>query len=299
MAIKVGAVGRIPTCTPAEALAMHPGQEEWYGPVTHPDDEPGSHWYIRPVFLRHKELSSDGEGFEVVHIRWLCFARVTSNTLSMHWRGFSYIPTRRGEEASDKEDEEIIVGDEDMPGKRGIQFPYWYYIPRLADEIEELTQSSLKAVNLTDVILHRMWNIYLKSPEYKWTHLRIRAQSGTVALSAHSGNDDSSVKEIETEGIKELARVLRTSVEMELKETYGFELPDPHWFDDVILATLIKEYGARSYQFSLKQGNQWLFRAHTYFGEQTDIRSIDSLPHMRFTKKNDLAQLYFLLQHIF
>ena len=116
-------------------------------------------------------------------------------------------------------------------------------------------------------------------------------------LSAHAG----AVVEIEVAGIRRLAHTIRRSVEQELNVNHDLELPDPEDFDEVILRTLIREFGTLSYEFSLEnQNGDRLFRTHSYFGMKPNSTSSDTFPHVNVytTWRDDLGQLRFLLQHL-
>lgn len=314
VAVKVGSLnpcfqGKNPT-----DLLYKPGEAEWYGPLSHPSDGEGVNWYIRPVFIKHCEISKNSNTVEIRYIRWLCFARLTETELSLHWRGFSYHPS--------SEDP-----DEDTSGGRHIQFAYWYYIPDIFDEIEERVGASVSSLNLQDIVLHRLWDTYLGKQGYDWTHRRIRAESSGVSLNAHAGRAGGYQSKRPSKGIVEfnlqphdgvgishLASTIRKAVEYELRSLYNQELPDPRIFDDIILRTIIREYGAVSYEFSLLHHGRLLFRAHSYFGDKAKAPSQDGFPHMKLvgtvryhdeennryqmTKKlNELEQLRFILQH--
>jgi len=177
------------------------------------------------------------------------------------------------------------------------QFRYWEHVPELFDEIEGLTSARLESVNLYDLILHRLWDQYRHNPSYQWLDRRIRAESGGVSLSARTG----AIVEIEAGGIRRLAYTIRRSIELELNTGYGSGLPEPEAFDEVILRTLIREFGAVSYEFSLEDnaGNK-LFRAHSYFGSKPEASSPDSFPHLHvYTMwRDDLGQLGFLLDQL-
>lgn len=78
-------------------------------------------------------------------------------------------------------------------------------------------------------------------------------------------------------------------------------MPKPEWIDDVILRTLIREFGALSYEFSLESTTgEKVFRAHSYFGSKVDSPTPDSFPHLQATISwgSDLDQIKFLLKHV-
>ena len=282
MSVKVGTVTHIPMCEPIQRLVMSEGQEQWYGPTENPDDG-GAYWYIRPVFVNHWEYNETLEKMQLLPVRWLCFARVTEESISLHWRGFSYAESKN-------------PSSEEKNSARNSQFPFWSYVPTLFDEIENLSKAKVSFIPLHKLVLHQMWQHYMDESGYRWTHRRIRAESSGVSLNAHAGG----VYDINADGILHLATTVRNAVQIELRSKYKVNLPDPGRFDEVILRTLIREYGALSYEFSLDQGGSQLFRAHCYFGQKQMDKSQDSFPHMRvfISQRSDLEQLAFLLEFL-
>lgn len=277
VSLKTGQIPKLPTCANPRELILGRGEEQWYGPISCSTDVEGA-WYIRPVFLDHYEIPEDSSEVDIFQIRWLCFARVEGGTISLHWRGFSYAGRRQ-------------------VAKRGSsQFPYWEYIPALFEEIERLTDARVDYANLHDLMLNDLWDRYRENLTYDWIDRRIRAESSGVSLSAHAGV----VYEIEAGGILNLARTIRTSVQEELRTRYESDLPEPSRFDEVILKTLIKEYGTLSYEFSLESAGEVIFRAHSYFGLKPRSKSRDSFPHLNLHIRYcpDLQQLRFVLDHL-
>ncbi len=176
------------------------------------------------------------------------------------------------------------------------QFPYWLYIPDFFDELEGVLETELQSPNLHDLVLYQLWDRFRLDQDYTWTDLRIRAESGGVSLSARSSG---SIVEIDVRGINHLARTLRRSVNRELR-SQGLTMPSEEKMDEVILRTLIREFGAKSYELSLERGQEDLFKAHIYFGMKPDSPGPDSFPHLNcFTSwRNPVEQLQFLLQFI-
>jgi len=276
--VKTGKVVERPVCDDPIGLLVAEGEPKWYGPIDYPLDSRGS-WYIRPVFVPHWETSEDSAKVMQYSARWLCFARITDQAISLHWRGFSH---------ADSADSAL---------RHNSQFHYWERIPTLFEEVEDLANARVSFINLHNLILHRLWDRYRDNPSYEWLDRRIRAESGGVALSAHAGT----VVEFEVAGIRRLAYTIRSSIERELETKYNLKLPDPENLDEVILRTLLREFGALSYEFSLEnEGDDKLFRAHNYFGLKPETTSPDSFPHSRIftTWRDDLGQLDFLLRHL-
>ncbi len=120
LSLRVGEVKRTPDQGAPATLATSRGEEEWYGPLCRQDDTASARWYIRPCFFEHWENDANGQPRRS-EIRWLCFARVEPQNISLHWRGFSY-----------SESEQTV--------DKNTQFPYWQHIPGLFDEIIDINQ---------------------------------------------------------------------------------------------------------------------------------------------------------------
>lgn len=280
MTLKVGRVPSVPTLRNMAELVLSPGQEDWYGPLSVNDDA-NAFWYVRPVFVPHWELDTQGNPHKY-QIRWLCWARLASDHLSLHWNNFTYGDTI------------AHAGGANGP-QRTVQYPYWLQIPHLLDSFTELLNTQMVYINLQQITLHRLWDQYLGQRGYQWMHRRIRAEAGGVSLSAYAGR---AVVEMGTGGIEHLAKTIRQAVQDELITVYDTHLPEPERIDEVILRTLIREYGTLSYEFNLV-GSQPIISAHVYFGTKKNSQLQDSFPHVRLTdsKITDLAQLKFLLDH--
>jgi hypothetical protein len=141
-----------------------------------------------------------------------------------------------------------------------------------------------------------MWDEFRNNQDYEWTDRRIRAEASGVTFNARAG----AIYQIEAGGIRSLANTIRRAIEEELRLEHDIILPEGDWFDEVILRTLIREYGTLSYEFSLEQENELLFRSHTYFGQRRNMDSPDKFPHMNLhtTKRGDLEQISFLLDYL-
>jgi hypothetical protein len=279
VALKLGRISTLPDCLDPNDLVMSEGEQQWYGPISHPFDGDAS-WYIRPMFLPHWEVPEDsGQQPQKLAIRWLCFARIAEDIISLHWRGFTYADSLEGAQL------------------RNSQFRYWEHVPKLFEEIGELMRAQTVPVNLHNLMIYKLWDQYRYDSEYEWIDRRIRAEAGGVSLSARAG----AVVELSVGGIRHLATTIRSSVQRELETQHKMGLPDPERVDEVILRTLIREFGALSYEFSLQEraGNR-VFRAHTYFGLKPNTSSPDSFPHLNLftTWRDDLEQLQFLVDHL-
>jgi hypothetical protein len=285
VSVQMGAVLSRPVCSSASQLVTNIGEEKWYGPLHCYVDDSDAEWYIRPVLVDHIEvMEGEHPKAERVQIRWLVFARVTNDTISLHWQGFSHLRLR--------EDTTMDTLYSSKP-----QFPYWQYIPKLFTEIKEVTCADVRDIELHDLILNKLWDYYIGRPHYKWDDKRIRAQSGGVALSAHAS---SSIIELSPTGILSLAQTIRKAVEKDLLDIHGMVLPGPSHFDDVIRGTLIKGFGPLSYGFDLEREGTPLLSGHAYFGFKPDTNSPDCFQHLRMlvSRRHNFEQLSFLRDHL-
>lgn len=268
------------------------GEEKWYGPIHISTDD--CVWFIRPIHLVHWEdlgQSDDNKLNGKRHltkstIRWLCFARFSDNFVSIHWRGLSH-----NDESSDS------GRDSKSPVKT------WVYVPQLFQEIQKLTQTRFTEVNLYDLVLLHLWdNFRYDKQNYVWKDLRIRSEIAGVKLNARSSLIvEHEFDGGETPGIKKLANTIRLAVLNELSAKYKYTVDDPEHFDEVILRTLIQDFGALSYEFAIeKVDGEKLFHGHCYLGVRPDQGSEDSYPHIHVLKSyGDYSkQLEFVLDNV-
>lgn len=120
-----------------------------------------------------------------------------------------------------------------------------------------------------------MWDKYLNNKPYNWKHIRIRAEASGLAINAHS----SGVQEIDVRGLQALSQHIAKSVLSKLHLDDDTESMSN--VEDAILLTMIKEWGTKSYEFSLDRGLEGLFRAHCYFGLKPNSKTQDSLQHFK------------------
>jgi hypothetical protein len=258
-------------------LVYSEGLSEWYGPVILPEDT-NSKWYVKPIFIGHWEYDEITKQQVQRAIRWLVYAKVSDDVLSFHWQGFTY---SNDENSTDRES----------------QFQYWNYIPKLIDEFENLIGRTLEFPNLHQFVLHQLWDYYRTQDNYAWTDLRIRAESGGVSLNARSAGAGSDV-EIDVKGINHLAHTLSLSVVKELD--LELEESKQRHLQDHILQTIIRKFGAKSYEFSLENGSNKIIKAHFYFGLKPNYPSPDTFPHINChtSWKNDADQFAFIIDQI-
>jgi hypothetical protein len=274
---KQGKIAKFPSLNNPAEIIYSEGTEEWYGPINLPED-PSGNWYIRPSFIPHWEIDIATKKPILRQIRWLLFAKVTGELISYHWHGFSYSVDQNSTE-------------------RESQFPYWNYIPNLVDEFEKILGQKLEYPNLHEFILIRLWDFYRTKEDYAWNDIRIRAESGGVSLSAKSGGISDDV-EIDVRGISHLANILALSVVKELGIT--LDMIRQRHLQESILQTIIRHFGAKSYEFSLVDNSTRLLKSHIYFGMKPGFPGPDSFPHVNChtTWKNDQDQLDYIVEQI-
>jgi hypothetical protein len=263
-----------------ETLLTEFGAEGWYGPIKDKDLETNKVWYIRTVKVPHYTYIGNDAARSIDRrsIRWTVVAEIGNISspkdqyLSLSWNGFS--------------SNELDNIDSTK------QFTYWSYIPDFFREIEGELGAKVQNILLHKIVLHDLWNKYLNNSTYRWQHLRIRAESSGVALNAHSAG----VADIDVKGLKALTHKLAESALESLKIPKNDS--EISLVEIALLQTLIKEWGTKSYEFSLakictqtsglsvnvdKVGGEKekkIFRAHCYFGFKLDSDVPDSLQHL-------------------
>lgn len=250
----------------AKLLLDEFGEEGWYGSIE--DHQNDSCYYIRTC----KIIDYSGN-----KIRWTVIAKIDSDCIALSWNGFTLIP------ASDAKVE------------RQVSFGCWKFIPNYFQEISEFCKAEWIVPNLHKLILHDMWDKYIGDSKYQWDHIRIRAEASGVALNAHS----SGIKEINVKGLKALSSKLAGSI----LASVGITDNSSKSLGEIAgLRTLIKEWGTKSYEFSLekkelnkKSIRDKLIKAHCYFGLKPDSSTQDSLQHLKCDCGGSTAVLKFLL----
>ncbi len=258
-------------------LIFSPGKSGWHGPVVIDNKT----WYIGVSFIPQWEYDEISKQILEYQIRWLCFANVSDTYVSLHWQGFTFADKKESIEHES-------------------QFPYWKYIPTLFDEIQKELAARLDYPVLHNLVLHDLWEDFRLSSDYEWEDLRIRAESGGVSLNVQSpGKSARYDDEIDISDIKHLAKTLSISVAKEL-DVYPLETTRQVRLEESILRTLIREFGAKSYEFSLSHQRQRILRAHFYFGTKPSAPSRDCFPHVNCYAKwgSSSEQLNFILQHL-
>ena len=271
MSFKIGQSANAPKFESPEKLLTEFGSNTWYGPII--TSNISQKWYIRTFEISY--YIKTGQELQDNRIRWTVIAEVGKNYLALSWNNFTYTQ---------------IVEDEKktVPG----QFPFWKsdYIPQCFDELSQYLQGQWKEPNLHALVLHTLWDKYTMNNNYRWQHLRIRAEASGVALNAHSAG----ISEIDVRGLQALSKTLAESV-IESLGVSG-DLKKLERAENAVLSTLVKAWGAKSYEFRLDKNppanstetdeaqNQQpirLFKAHCYFGLKPESKTQDSLQHLK------------------
>ena len=300
VAIKKGQLPRqLAAENPLELLSI-PGKGKWYGPLYKSTVK--CPWYIHPIFVDHWRAKDMAEGdanddersYVPCKVRWLCFARVEQDYVSIHWRGLQHdqgLPHDEGD-------------DSDLEGS-GIrsQVKTWHYIPDLFGKLEELGRRRLDDVNLHSFVMDYLWEEFRYNRiDYRWTDIGLRSKSSGVRLNARSSTAVKIITaEQEIKGLLGLARTLRRAFFLELQRLQTFTAPNEEHYDDVLLRALIQDFGALSYEFEVARNPAGkLMRFHCYFGIQPDAITEDTFPHIRmYTSWGDhVTQLQGILEHL-
>ncbi|TBR60722.1 hypothetical protein B4U84_07670 [Westiellopsis prolifica IICB1] len=272
LSLKLGKCARTPNLNSAASLLQEFGQDGWYGPIQE-QNQPHKKWYIRTYKIDDSVRRGTGTDSQPDKrdIRWSVIAEVTKDCVALCWNGFTF---------------NSITNERTEPS----QFPFWHHISKFIDELANHCQADWKHPNLHKLVLHDMWDKYLNCIPYKWRHLRIRAEASGLAINAHSAG----VQEIDVKGLQALSEKLANSVLNKLGLVGDSEKMSNA--EDVILLTLIKEWGTKSYEFQLdreltateietetdklkKIKVKHLIKAHCYFGLKPNSTTQDSL-HM-------------------
>jgi hypothetical protein len=278
LSFKIGNHEKCPTLKDASQLLTEFGEDGWYGPII--DSGTEKKWYIRTHRIPYPErgIYQAGERTEgeiiareakqvSSFIRWTVIAELGENYVALSWNNFRF------------KDSEIDIAD--PRSENLVQFPYWKYIDSFFDELTSKCKSDWKHPVLHRLILQNIWDKYIDNSSFTWRHLRIRADNCGVALNAHSTGAFDSEK---MKGLQALAKQLASSALKSLGAEETTEVANS--VENALLRTLIKEWGTKSYEFSLDQvsGNgqksMKVFRAHCYFAIGTSPSPQDSLQHL-------------------
>ncbi len=302
LSLKLGNHSKTPSLMKVDDLLESFGETGWYGPVQ--DTEAQKKWYIYadkiPYYIPNDSSISNEENqkkYDIKHIRWHVIAEVTTNYVALSWEGFS---TTMNSNANTRS-----------------QYPFWSHIPSLFDELQTLLGGNWKEPDLHILLLHTLWDKFLNDPNHKWSHKRVRAESSGIALNAHSSADNE--VDVEGRGLKGLSHTLAESVLEALQYPFPYDVDKLGVVETAILHTLIREWGPKSYEFSLKKINgiapdnssekqdedyslseETIFRVHCYFGLHSNSKNQDSLRHLKCYKEcgGSVGALEFILQEL-
>jgi len=315
LSFKKGSYLKIPELNPPEELLTSFGEPGWYGPIREPDSSKA--WYICTHRIPHRLLiqsssedidveNSQGrqETFEIKFIRWSVVAEVSDEYIALSWDGFSHT--------------------EDIKSNSKNQYAFWLRIPEIFEELEKHLGGSWEHPELHQLLLHDLWEKFTENPQYVWSHTRVRAHASGIALNAHSSSD--SEIDFEVKGLKALSRKLAEAALDSLCYPFPHDSQKILQVENSILNTFIREWGTKSYEFTLKKkeiiepdsdlltvedgsGSQdsgvsspleTLFRVHCYFGLNQTSKTQDSLQHLKCYKECDFSTgvLRFLLAEL-
>ena len=282
LSFKLGQYTELPKdLNPASQLIDSFGDDDWYGPIL--DQDIDKAWLIRTHQVTELYYIGIGEARQTAErkYRWTVIAEVSSTHVALSWYGFTF---------------------SESPSKQGSQFQFWSYIPSFFEELAGLCKAKWDEPDLYKLVLDKLWQQYNNKSalEYLWRHIRIRAESSGVALNASS----SGIVEIDIDGLTVLSRRLAAAC-MEAMGTQPDFFTTPK-VEEAITKTLIREWGAKSYEFILEkkatehEKKEKLFRAHCYFGRNSETRGEDSFPHLKCYAEygNSLGALKFLLREL-
>lgn len=256
----------------ADILLYEFGEDGWYGPIQFNNKE---------YLLRTYRVPAT----ENTNYRWTVICELASDYVALMWRGF-------------------VVKN----SNRNYQFEFWKKIPQLYELLSAKVGGDWKNVDLYDLILRKLWSKYNQPNNliYNWRHESVRATSSGVALNARTGKPIPTL-EIKGGGLQALSKALAqacVSIEGVPSESLIFSQ-----IEDALTKTLMREWGTKSYEFSLKREfedeqklevPQRLIKGHYYFGNGNPTQGQDSFPHIRCYAEwgGSRKMLNFLLQEL-
>jgi len=285
LSLMQGAYSGTPQLKDPISLFFTFGESGWYGPIR--EATSSKVWYIYTCCVEHyiPREYVDKEGntktFDIAYIRWPVIAEVGEKYVALSWDGFS----NTSEEKKDSRS----------------QFPFWLHIQGVFKDLETILGAKWEHPALTDLLLYKLWEKFLDKPQYRWSHKRVRAKSSGIALNAHSGEDEE--VDIDDSGLKALSRTLAEATLDSLDYSFPYDSQKLFQVERAILHTLIREWGTKSYEFSLKKISdthvsaldtinitedvenkvkvETIFRVHCYFGLNILSNNQDSLQHIK------------------
>jgi hypothetical protein len=148
-----------------------------------------------------------------------------------------------------------------------------------------------ESTDLHTFILHTLYDRYPQNT-VTWQHLKVRALTQGVSVNA-SGREETSFS-----GVQKLTRSLAETALRELGHAVNAE--NLRKLDQAMLRTVLREWGLKSYNFSVTTPNGRQFCAHCYFGADDDADNADSFPHFhcQIKRGGSNAALKFLLSEM-
>lgn len=245
----------------------------WYGPFF--DKDANVDRYVYTHGFRNYLPQGNNEPPLKVRIRWHAVAEVREDYIALHWNNFSH------------------SNEVDKAG-RATQFAYWEWVPHAVNALASAMDAKIDVPNMHTIVLDRMRADYGHKKDVPWTHRRIRAEKDGVALNAHSGGD----LEINVRGLQSLTSALAHHA----LRAMGRKSDDPKRIDveEALLITLLQRWGTRSYEFSIGNKFERVFRAHVFFGAKPNEMSQDRFPHLLCYKEfgGSTGTCKFLLPYI-
>lgn len=241
------------------------GQEGWYGPIVNEEDH---YFYIRTY--RIQTMNADNPlDLNSSSIRWTIVAEIRDSFLFLSWNNFGY----------------ITPSEEFERNSRTKEFAYWLYINNFYDEIASHINLPLENIDLGHLIMTDIWNRYYEDDRYRWNHIAINANSSGVAFNARSA-----IRDINLQGISRLSSEISRTALTVLGVDFTEKSEEFSHVNSSVLNLLIKDWDPKSYEFSLENQNQTIFKAHCYFGYgllafgekrlTTSINQKKDLPHL-------------------
>jgi hypothetical protein len=232
-----------------------PRKDTWYGPWQD-TLEPSVTWLVRSIRARHFVQIDGTNQLYRQAVQGHLVAEVGPSYIAIHWNGFSHKDT------------------DNEGGARNHQFYYWKHIPKLLEELADMFGCQIEYPVLSDLVLGQIMSSYDERKDFNWQHIRIRSMRAGVALNARgtaAPRPKGSRQDFDMSGLKALSMELAKSALRSVSNRIAAE--DLKKAEVAVLLTLIKEWGTRSYEFSLDKTDPTLsgqdkkmIRAHCYFG---------------------------------
>ena len=267
----------------AEAFLTDFGTGGWYGPFSESAEDEDKWWICAEPIIHEVLEASFGEErtYKKMAYRWHIIAHVQPRkdlekcVVSLHWFGFNHDERGTNE-----------AGGTGRP--KSQQFDYWNHIPKLLGELPTIVAGTslgrAEPVELHNLVLHELMDLYEGDPEKKWEHLKVRAESDGIAMNTTSSPAQGA--EIEIAGIRQLTSTLATSSlkAMSLSaESDEAKLKQHSLVERALLRTLVREWGTRGYEFKMRWEEKQI-RGYFFFGGQK--LGPDQLTHIK-TYKHD------------